>query len=354
MVKSTREILDPVDQQIVAALHGAGRDSWENVAARTSCSASTARRRFEALSDAGLVRVIGATDVSRLGIGTPVILRFRGVPGEVESFMAALGQRSDVRFLTAVAGSADCVAELVVPEMGDFVQLMTQLVDGTSITTESFVVTHTYRSGQDWLPWHDEAPDRAGQAGGQQDAAGRDLPSPVTISRVEAGVLSHLMTDGRIPVGVLAGAVGCSERAAAGAIESLRAKELLDFRVLVEPELLGYRAECFVWLDVVPGALQETAARLAAHPGTKYLSATTGRFGLVGQVALPGIADIHDYTTTVLGALPGVRSVDVTLQVATAKRVWTRVIDGAYAAPEGPIGVVAALGDGAARRDRER
>lgn len=333
----------------MAALHGAGRDSWENVAARTSCSASTARRRFEALSDAGLVRVIGATDVSRLGIGTPVILRFRGVPGEVESFMAALGQRSDVRFLTAVAGSADCVAELVVPEMGDFVQLMTQLVDGTSITTESFVVTHTYRSGQDWLPRHDQAPD-----GLQQERVHQDRPSPVTISRVEAGVLSHLMTDGRIPVGVLAGTVGCSERAAAGAIESLRAKELLDFRVLVEPELLGYRAECFVWLNVVPGALHETAVRLAGHPGTKYLSATTGRFGLVAQVALPGIADIHDYTTTVLGALPGVRSVDVTLQVATAKRVWTRVIDGAYAAPEGPIGVVAALGDGAARRDRER
>jgi hypothetical protein len=83
--------------------------------------------------------------------------------------------------------------------------------------------------------------------------------------------------------------------------------------------------------SVAPQSLEEAGRSLAGHPSTKYLSATLGRYNLVGQILLPQYEDVYGYATDVLGSLPGVRDVDLTLQMKTYKRVWTPVTGSRYA-----------------------
>jgi len=70
-------------------------------------------------------------------------------------------------------------------------------------------------------------------------------------------------------------------------------------------------------------------ARLATEPSTQYVSATTGRFNLCLHGVLPGYGDLYRYMTETVGALPGVRTADLTLQARTLKRAYVRIgVDG--------------------------
>ncbi|GAB3929213.1 hypothetical protein GCM10011575_26300 [Microlunatus endophyticus] len=68
-----------------------------------------------------------------------------------------------------------------------------------------------------------------------------------------------------------------------------------------------------VWLSVAPESLEPAALALTRHPATKYLSATAGRYNLVGLVVVEHYQDLYDFASKVLGALPGVRDLDLTL-----------------------------------------
>jgi DNA-binding Lrp family transcriptional regulator len=76
---------------------------------------------------------------------------------------------------------------------------------------------------------------------------------------------------------------------------------------------------------VEPGELENVGAQLAKHPSTQYVSATAGRFNLCLHGALPGYGDLYQYLTEVVGALPGVRTADMTLQARTLKRAYVRI-----------------------------
>ena len=60
--------------------------------------------------------------------------------------------------------------------------------------------------------------------------------------------------------------------------------------------------------------------QLAKTRSTTYVAATTGRFNLCLHGVLRGYADLCRYSTDVIGALAGVRTADITLQVQTLKR----------------------------------
>lgn len=86
--------------------------------------------------------------------------------------------------------------------------------------------------------------------------------------------------------------------------------------------MLGYAVEFMLWPEVEPGPLERAGQRLAAHPATRYPSATTGRFNLAGQVAPRHYGALFRSLTGDVGSLPGLRAADVTLQLTTLKRAW--------------------------------
>jgi DNA-binding Lrp family transcriptional regulator len=315
-------LIDEVDAGLIRVLHSDGRAPWPKVAKELDCSPSTARRRFEAMHRAGMLRLVGRTDVARLGLGVPAMVQFTGAHASDPDFLASMRTRPDVRFLAAVVGSVGSVAEFVVPDAGALPERIAQASTEFQVAAEAFVVMHTYTSGQDWLP---DAVER------RVNARSRELPR-VSLTPAEVTVLELLIRNGRTSLPELAAAIGKSENTARRTMDSLRERELLDFRVLIEPEVLGFRAEFWVWLEVEPSELAHVGEELARNPATKYLAATAGRNNLVGQIVLPDHQDMYGYVTEVLGQVTGVRGVETMIQTETHKRVWNLVVDGRYSA----------------------
>jgi DNA-binding Lrp family transcriptional regulator len=316
-----------LDGRIVAALQLNGRASWGAIAKHAGTSESTVLRRVGQLTESGQLRVIGVVDVLRCGLGVPVLVRFRCRPGTTGRVAAALAARAETRYVSVLAGSADCAAEVVVPRYEEIARLQQDQLPAVEhvLETETLAVIRTFRSNHDWNP------------GMLDDAAAKELRGedtrpfeehlwgqpPERLDELDLALVAALGEDGRMSFKDLSRTVGSSESTAARRVDSLIRRGCLRFRTLAEPSILGFTVEFMLWLSVQPAELDAAGKQLARHPGTKYLSATTGRFNLVGQIVLRHYGELYGHTTDVVGALPGLRSADVTLQVATLKRAWT-------------------------------
>ena len=317
--------LDSLDRQILTALHTDARAPWPKIAEEIGSSTSTVRRRFESLHGRGLIRVIGRTDVSRLGYGPSAMVKFWGRDSLKPEFLRRLQLHPHVRYLAATVGSAHCMAEIVPQDLGSLRTVLSDIAGDYRVTFESFVTTHTYTSGQDWLP------DPAART---IDTATRAAETDLAIE--ERIILGKLLGDGRASFASLASATGKSENTARRIVEGLFEKEIVSLRVLVEPQVLGFEARFWALIDVEPSQLPEAASILAANQATKTLFATFGSCNLIGQFVLPRQTDSYSFMTDVLGSLPGARHADTLPESATYKRVWNIVEGDTYDGVAGP------------------
>jgi DNA-binding Lrp family transcriptional regulator len=190
--------------------------------------------------------------------------------------------------------------------------------------SETHAVIRTFVSNHDWNPGLlDER--ATAELRGSAELPFEDRFSerpPERLDGLELAIVQMLGEDGRLSYKALAKAVGSSESTVKRRVESLVRRGCLRFRTLAEPEVFGYGVELMLWLEVEPGLLERAGQQLAGNPLTRYLSATTGRFNLVAQVALHHYGDLFRYMTDDVGSLPGLRVADVTLQLITLKRAW--------------------------------
>ncbi|HVV11334.1 Lrp/AsnC family transcriptional regulator [Amycolatopsis sp.] len=313
-----------LDRRIAAALQLDGRASWGAIARHVGTSESTVLRRVGQLTDSGQVRVIGVLDVLRCGLGVPVVMRFKCAPGTSGEVARAIAARPDTRYASVLAGSADCVAEFVLPSYQDAARL-DELPGAKGLTeSETFAVMRTFISNHDWDSGEldtSAAADLRGADARPFEEQHWESP-PEKLDELDLAISAALGEDGRMSFKEVSRQVGSSESTVARRVDSLVRRGCLRFRTLAEPALFGYSLEFMLWLSVLPSELDSAGQQLARHPGTKYLSATTGRFNLVGQIVLRHYGELYRHTTDVVGTLPGLREADVTLQVDTLKRAW--------------------------------
>ncbi|MEU5838065.1 Lrp/AsnC family transcriptional regulator [Streptomyces diacarni] len=328
------EAIDELDRRVIAALQLNGRAPWSAVAQWVGASESTAQRRYQSLCARGLLRVVGTVELDRTRQGSSMLVRVQARPGRGLDLAEQLAASPDVRFLAVVTGTADLIVDFVARDNDEMIRMLfTDLPGADLITvTEAVAVIRTFTSASRWdtglLPADAAAALRQGTTAPPCDRDERDR-APQALSGLEKEIASALTEDGRTQVSTLARRLGRSQSSVARALDRLIGRGVLQFRTLVEPSLLGYEAEFMVWLSIEPDRLDAAGRRLAAHPGTKFLSAATGRFNLVGHMVLPRRADLFRYTSEVIGALPGLHASDITLHLATLKYSWHRMTQAA-------------------------
>lgn len=326
--------LDERDRSVIAALQLNGRASWKQVAGALGVPESTAARRGQQLLDAGIVHVTGVLDHLRCGLGITLEVRLRCRPGRAVAVADAIAQMPSSRFVTLLTGSADVAAEIVVPTHRDAGRLLLDELPSPDdvVETESMPVIRIFSAFEEWdtglldsaaaaklrppdtpyehLRWHD----------------------PETLTEQERAIAAVLAENGRANYAQIAARIGVSESTAARRVDSLVRRGCLRFRTLFEVPAIGLDLEFMQWFSVMPGELDNVGAQLAKQPSSRCVAATAGRFNLFLHGVLPGYGDLYHYTTDVVGALPGLQTADVTMQVRTLKRAWVRI------APDGTCG----------------
>ncbi|MFJ2968633.1 Lrp/AsnC ligand binding domain-containing protein [Streptomyces collinus] len=66
--------------------------------------------------------------------------------------------------------------------------------------------------------------------------------------------------------------------------------------------LLGAQTEALLWISVRPGALQEAARPLSAHPHVRFCAAATGLANLVVALAAANLEALYTFLTDAVGS----------------------------------------------------
>lgn len=314
--------LDELDQQIVAALQANARATWRQIAAVVGSSESTVKRRAERLVRSGAIRITVFTET--VSPSFPVLVQCTCAIGRASAVARCLAERDDARFVALVTGPFDVVAEMIVPSNRRLAEIILEELPAiagiTSTTTET--VLRMFKTSYDW------SRDLLGDKGTELDPS--PLPrnhaaGPVVLDEISLNILQALQEDGRCGFADLAARYGITESMARYRVDSLFAKAGVRAITLVDPSLLGYDAELFIWLRVELARLEEVAAALAARREVRYISATSGYSDLVCEVFLRSQNDVYEFTTKVLGQRPGIQQVNMASELLTLKRAHLRV-----------------------------
>lgn len=135
------------------------------------------------------------------------------------------------------------------------------------------------------------------------------MPRDVQLDEIDANLLQHLVSDGRVSMNELAARAGVSRATAYARVERLRRDGVITgFTATVDASRAGYDVTALILLNVRQGDWRAARERLLAIPGVVYLAMTSGTFDMVMLVRA---VDVHHLRDVVLGELhdiPQVRS----------------------------------------------
>ncbi|MFB7253805.1 Lrp/AsnC family transcriptional regulator [Streptomyces nojiriensis] len=311
--------LDALDQSLVHALVIDGRASFSRLAEVLEVSDQTVVRRYRRLRTAGLVRVVGLPQGSRVGLFESW-LRVQCAPDAALPVAEALARRPDIAWVTLNSGGTEvhCMTRARTRRDRDTLLLeklpRTRRVTGISAHT----ILRKFFGGPD--SWAGVDVLRPDQIEALERPAAPPGPDRYALDETEFALLAVLGRDGRAGYPELARATGLSESTARRKVERLRDLGALFFDVEFVPSLFGYEAEATMVLTVPPARLAEVGAALASHREVPFAAAVTGAASLMAVVVCRDTDALYTYLTERIGAVDGVGQVEVIPALRSVKR----------------------------------
>lgn len=134
-------VLDDIDAKLIDILRRDGRTSNIDLARELGVSEGTVRRRFRALVDEEIVRVVAVTDVSKLGRRASALVGLKVAPAFVESVADELAGMEEVHYSAVTTGAFDVFCRVSFGsslELSDFLRNRVGNIPGVR-STETFI-----------------------------------------------------------------------------------------------------------------------------------------------------------------------------------------------------------------------
>lgn len=323
------EQLDELDRQILAALVRNGRASWRLIADVVGQQERTVARRGNRLLDTGVVRINAFLNPTAVSGGAAIMLRVVSPPDQVRNTSRWLALQPEVSWVSALAGSNECVAEMFIPpeELGAFLyKRMAGATDADSFTSSPNF--DYFRTPAGWKPdLLSQEQYRALHAGEDAGKAGV-LASEHrhALDQDNQDIAAVLRGNGRATVEEVASSVQLSKATVRRRIESMIAGGALFIRAVLDPAALGLPLEAFLTISCERSRRAEAGRQLAGLPVTRW--AASGETHLLAQIAVASLAELSR-SIDVVHSLPGVTDVQTSLMAEIFKRSTVVYRDGA-------------------------
>jgi DNA-binding Lrp family transcriptional regulator len=307
--------LDETDRRIVAVLLASPRASWREVAHCLELSERTVVRRVAPLYADGTLRATVVRNPTHIPGVIPISLRIHCRPNKIRHVADALAHRSDTIWVDILGGGDEISAVFFLdgPEARNTLLLRdlpaTDAVNSWTAQTLLRVFPNAFR----WT---------AGLLTPEESArlAPAPLVAPPAPLALDTALITALTEDGRATYTHLAHRAGTTALTARRRLDALVRGLVVRLATEVDLALLGIHAEALLWITVQPGALQETAQTLSAHPQVRFTAATTGPANLLITLAATDLDALYSFLTTTIGTLDQIIAVEITPLLATAKR----------------------------------
>jgi DNA-binding Lrp family transcriptional regulator len=312
---------DMLDSQLLHALQLDGRAPFSLIAEVLEVSDQTIARRYNRLTELGMLRVRGLSDPERLR-HTRWIVRVQCIPTAASAAADALARRPDTSWISLTAGGTEitCAVRTNPGADGDRLLLQTLPRNRFVVAMTAQCVLHTF-FGDAAGVINKVGALTASQVARLRAPAPSSPHTPVTLSDVDERLLVALESDGRATFAELASRIGASQTTVRRRMAELRENGALYFDVDFDQALLlDLHVRAMLWLAVAPSKLEATGEALRAHPETAFVAATSGATNLCASVVCPDTAALYTYLTTRIAALPAVERVETVPIVRTVKR----------------------------------
>ncbi|KOU58706.1 AsnC family transcriptional regulator [Streptomyces sp. WM4235] len=324
--------MDHLDLALVQALMIDGRASFSRLAEVLEVSDQTVVRRYRRMRTTGLVRVVGLPLGSRVGLFESW-LRVQCTPDAALAVAEALSRRPDIAWVTLNSGGTEihCMTKARTRQDRDVLLLeklpRTRRVIGVSAHT----ILRMFTGGPErWFGIDALRPDQVAALERQPPLPDQDR---YALDEAELAMLAVLGQDGRAGYPELARATGLSESTARRRLDRLRDMGAVYFDVEIVPATLGYEAEAAMLLTVDPARLARVGAAIGEHPEVPFAAAVTGSANLLAVVVCRDTDALYTYLTERIGAVDGIRQVELVPILRTVKRAGMLVEDGRLVDP---------------------
>ncbi|GAA3388747.1 Lrp/AsnC family transcriptional regulator [Cryptosporangium minutisporangium] len=309
------DTLDPLDRQLLHALHLDGRAPFATIANVLGVSDRTVGRRVARLRATGAARVTAVVDNRATG-SADWLVRLRVMPSGAGALARALAGRPDTSWVTVLSSGTEIVC-LVRAPAGAPAPLET-LTRHPHIRDAYAHRVLRHLMNRRWAGRTSALSDD--QAAALQ-APLSDNAAPIALNDLDRRLLPALAADGRAGYPHLARSVGWSESAVRRRLEDLRRSGAVRFDVEADPALFGFSTQCLLWLTVAPPRLAVVAQAVAGDTETAFVGAITGAANLLVIAVCRDETALYAYLSDRIGALRGVERVETAPITAYAKRV---------------------------------
>ena len=324
--------LDPLSHQIIHALQIDGRASFNRIATVLDVSEQTVARRYRRMRADGIIRVVGLLDPARLG-QTVSTVRIQCRPGTAAKLADALAQRADVAWVSLTSGGTEivCSVRSITVERRD--ELLLQRLPSTSavLGVSAHTMLHRFLGmrGDDWVGHGSLLTREQVRQMGAPSLSGE----PAELVDDDRRLLDALARDGRASYATLARATRWTENRVARRLATLRASGAVFFDVDLAVQLLGFHTMAHLWLSAAPRDLAGVGETIARHPESGGVSAVTGTANLWVSVVCRDSDDLYRYITERIGAIRGVRQLEISPVLRQVKQAGSILFGGRLADP---------------------
>jgi DNA-binding Lrp family transcriptional regulator len=324
--------MDRLDRQILHALGVNGRIAFRRLAAILDANEHTVSRRYRALVDRGVVRVVAMPSPRDDDNGQ--LLRLHVHPGSGTRLADALARRDDVSWIRTAGAGGEILCGVRAASTHQRDHLLLEQLPRTGRVTEvtAYEVLHHFRTPghADWEGFPDQLNDE------QRNRIRTDEPhenepheGAPQLTAGDHSLLKALSQDARQSSTRLAAATGQAESTVRRRLETLLASGAIRLDRDLDPLQLGHPIGATLYLDVSPGHLHDAGAALAQHKPTTFVAAVTGPTNLYAAVATTTINDLYTYVRSTLADVEGVLHIETSLTGPYLKHARTiRTSDG--------------------------
>ena len=145
-----RAQIDDTDRAIIEELQRDGRVPYTRLGAAVGLSEAAARQRVQRLIDSGVMQVVAVTNPLAHGKRRMAMIGVR-TEGPTDDIAKTLQAMNDIDYLVVSAGSFDLMAEVVVADDGELLDLTNRIrsVNGVQ-STETFIYLDLVKQTFTW------------------------------------------------------------------------------------------------------------------------------------------------------------------------------------------------------------
>ena len=142
--------IDHIDRSIIEQLQRDGRVPYTRLGAAVGLSEAAVRQRVQRLTDAGVMQVVAVTNPLSHGKRRMAMIGVR-TEGPIDDIAKTLQSMSDIDYLVVTAGTYDLMAEVVVNDDLDLLDLSNRIRQVPGVrNTETFIYLDLVKQTFTW------------------------------------------------------------------------------------------------------------------------------------------------------------------------------------------------------------